>query len=34
LTIEREIPQDREKQKADVGQAVRLLEELRAKILG
>lgn len=34
LTIEREIPQDREKQKADVGQAVRLLEDLRAKILG
>lgn len=34
LTIEREIPHDRERQKADVGQAVRLLEELRSKILG
>ncbi len=34
LTIEREIPQDRERQKADVGQAVKLLEELRTKILG
>lgn len=34
LTIEREIPQDRERQKADVGAAVRLLEGLRAKILG
>lgn len=34
LTIEREIPQDPVKQKADVGQAVRLLEDLRAKILG
>ncbi|WP_437227056.1 sugar phosphate isomerase/epimerase family protein [Planctomicrobium sp. SH661] len=33
LTIEREIPQDRERQKADVGSAVRLLEELRAKVL-
>lgn len=33
LTIEREIPQDRERQKADVGKAVRLLEELRAKVL-
>ncbi len=30
---EREIPQDRERQKADVGKAVRLLEELRAKVL-
>jgi sugar phosphate isomerase/epimerase len=34
LTIEREIPQDRERQRADVGTAVRLLEELRAKVLG
>lgn len=32
LTIEREIPEERERQKADVGQAVELLEELRAKI--
>lgn len=34
LTIEREIPHDREQQKTDVGKAVRLLEELRAKVLG
>ncbi|HWL10612.1 MAG TPA: sugar phosphate isomerase/epimerase family protein [Planctomicrobium sp.] len=34
LTIEREIPQDRERQKADVGQAVQLLEGLRSQILG
>lgn len=34
LTIEREIPQDPERQKADIGQAVRLLTHLRAKILG
>jgi sugar phosphate isomerase/epimerase len=34
LTIEREIPQDRERQKADIGQAVSLLEELRSSILG
>ncbi|MCA8997106.1 MAG: sugar phosphate isomerase/epimerase [Planctomycetaceae bacterium] len=33
LTIEREIPQDRERQKADVGSAVKLLEELRAKVV-
>lgn len=33
LTIEREIPEDREQQKADVGAAVRLLEELREKVL-
>jgi sugar phosphate isomerase/epimerase len=32
LTIEREIAHDRERQKADIGHAVRLLEELRAKI--
>jgi sugar phosphate isomerase/epimerase len=34
LTIEREIANDRQRQKADIGQAVRLLETLRAKILG
>lgn len=34
LTIEREIPQDRERQKTDVGAAVRLLEGLREKVLG
>ena len=34
LTIEREIPQDPVQQKSDVGQAVSLLEDLRAKILG
>lgn len=34
LTIEREIPQDRERQKSDVGAAVRLLEGLREKVLG
>jgi sugar phosphate isomerase/epimerase len=34
LTIEREIAHDRERQKADIGQAVRLLESLRTKILG
>jgi sugar phosphate isomerase/epimerase len=33
LTIEREIAHDRERQKADIGQAVRLLESLRAKLL-
>ncbi|MEZ6043382.1 MAG: sugar phosphate isomerase/epimerase family protein [Planctomycetaceae bacterium] len=33
LTIEREIPQDPIRQKADIGHAVRLLEDLRAKIL-
>ncbi len=33
LTIEREIPQDRDRQKADIGQAVRLLTSLRSKIL-
>ena len=33
LTIERAIAHDRERQKADIGQAVRLLEELRGKIL-
>ena len=34
LTIEREIPQDRERQKADIGHAVRLLTQLRTKVLG
>jgi sugar phosphate isomerase/epimerase len=34
LTIEREIAHDRAKQKADIGVAVRLLEELRKKVLG
>lgn len=34
LTIEREIAHDRERQKADIGQAVRLLESLRVKLLG
>jgi len=33
LTIEREIPQDRVRQKADVGTAVSLLEGLRSKVL-
>ena len=34
LTIEREIPQDRDRQKADIGHAVRLLTTLRAKVQG
>lgn len=34
LTIEREIPEDPVQQKADIGKAVSLLEELRTKILG
>ena len=34
LTIEREIAHYRERQKADIGQAVRLLESLRTKLLG
>ena len=34
LTIEREIPQEPERQKAEIGHAVRLLTELRQKILG
>ena len=33
LTIEREIPQEPERQKTEIGQAVRLLKELRAKVL-
>lgn len=32
LTIEREIAHDRERQKADIGAAVRLLEDLRTKL--
>jgi sugar phosphate isomerase/epimerase len=34
LTIEREIAHDRERQKADIGTALRLLTDLRQKILG
>lgn len=34
LTIEREIPEDREQQKADIGIAVKLLTDLRARVLG
>lgn len=34
LTIEREIAHDREKQKADIGTAVQLLQNLKQKILG
>lgn len=33
LTIEREIPQDRARQKADIGQAVQLLNRLKAQLL-
>ncbi|MBI2824677.1 MAG: sugar phosphate isomerase/epimerase [Planctomycetia bacterium] len=33
LTIEREIPQEPERQKTEIGQAVRLLAELKARIL-
>lgn len=33
LTIEREIPQDRARQKADIGHAVSLLQNLRSRIL-
>lgn len=33
LTIEREIPQDPERQKAEIGQAIELLTSLRAEIL-
>jgi sugar phosphate isomerase/epimerase len=34
LTIEREIPQEPERQKAEIGHAIRLLNELKAKVLG
>jgi sugar phosphate isomerase/epimerase len=33
LTIEREIPQEPARQKAEIGKAVRLLEELKSKLL-
>ena len=33
LTIEREIPEEPERQKAEIGQGVSLLNELKAKIL-
>ena len=32
LTIEREIPQEPERQKAEIGRAIRLLNEWKAKI--
>jgi sugar phosphate isomerase/epimerase len=32
LTIEREIPQDRERQKQEIGAGMRLLEELKARL--
>ena len=32
LTIEREIPQEPERQKAEIGHAVKLLTELKSKI--
>jgi sugar phosphate isomerase/epimerase len=34
LTIEREIPQDPERQKAEIGRAIKLLADLRQKVLG
>jgi sugar phosphate isomerase/epimerase len=34
LTIEREIPQEPERQKAEIGGAIKLLSELRKKVLG
>lgn len=34
LTIEREIPEDPVQQRADIGKAVKVLEDLRAKLLG
>ena len=33
LTIEREIPQDPERQKAEIGQAIELLTSLRGELL-
>src|SRR4029079_10557022 len=33
LTIEREIPQEPERQKAEIGKAIKLLSELRKKVL-
>jgi sugar phosphate isomerase/epimerase len=34
LTIEREIPQEPERQKAEIGHAIKLLTELKKKVLG
>jgi sugar phosphate isomerase/epimerase len=34
LTIEREIPQDPQRQREEIGQAITLLKELRSEILG
>ncbi len=34
LTIEREIPQDPQRQREEIGQAIELLKQLRAEILG
>jgi hypothetical protein len=34
LTIEREIPQERQRQKQEIAGAVQLLTSLRAKLLG
>jgi hypothetical protein len=34
LTIEREIPQEPERQKAEIGAAAGLLEKLRSELLG
>jgi sugar phosphate isomerase/epimerase len=34
LTIEREIPQEPERQKAEIGRAIKLLSDLRQKVLG
>jgi sugar phosphate isomerase/epimerase len=33
LTIEREIPQEPERQKAEIGHAIKLLTELKKKVL-
>jgi sugar phosphate isomerase/epimerase len=34
LTIEREIPQEPERQKSEIGHAIRLLTDLKKKVLG
>jgi sugar phosphate isomerase/epimerase len=34
LTIEREIPQEPERQKAEIGRAIKLLSELKQRVLG
>ena len=34
LTIEREIPQEPERQKTEIGGAIKLLSELRKKVVG